>query len=231
MDRELGRWVECAWERVGRAGPDAYQRVVPDGCMDLVWSEPTGVSVVGPNTTAFMAPLAPGSEVVGVRLRPGSGPSLFGLAAPELLDGRMTAAEAWGNVGARLDQEAAAATGDRAGLLVHFLAARARWAAEPAPLVLAAAARHERVPEAEVAEQLAVSERHLRRLVSSEVGYGPKRLGRVLRLRKALARVRTGAELAEVAHDCGYADQAHFTNDCSELAGVAPGRFLQEIAA
>ena len=52
---------------------------------------------------------------------------------------------------------------------------------------------------ADVAEQLAVSERHLRRLVSAEVGYGPKRLGRVLRLRRALARVRAGTELAEVA--------------------------------
>ena len=84
-------------------------------------------------------------------------------------------------------------------------------AAEPDPLVRAAAGLLERAPVAEVAGELAVSERHLRRLVSAEVGYGPKLLGRVLRLRRALGRVRAGAELAEVAHGVGYADQAHFT--------------------
>ena len=73
-----------------------------------------------------------------------------------------------------------------------------------------------------------MSERHLRRLVSSEVGYGPKRLARVLRLRRALARVRAGAELAEAAFEAGYADQAHFANECRALAGVPPGRFLQD---
>jgi AraC-like DNA-binding protein len=215
VDGQLGRWVECAWERVGPQRPDGYERIVPDGCMDLIWSEGAGVIVVGPNTTAFMAPLTPGSEVVGVRLHPGAGPPLLGVAAPALRDGRMTAAEVWGDGGERLE-EAAAETGDRVGLLVQFLAARARL---------------ERASGADVAERLAVSERHLRRLVGSEVGYGPKRLGRVLRLRRALGRLRAGAELAEVAHGSGYADQAHFTNECSALAGVPPGRFLQDIAA
>jgi AraC-like DNA-binding protein len=230
VDGQLGRWVECAWERVGPQRPDGYERIVPDGCMDLIWSEGAGVIVVGPNTTAFMAPLTPGSEVVGVRLHPGAGPPLLGVAAPALRDGRMTAAEVWGDGGERLE-EAAAETGDRVGLLVQFLAARARAAAVPDPLVRAATARLERASVADVAERLAVSERHLRRLVGSEVGYGPKRLGRVLRLRRALGRLRAGAELAEVAHGSGYADQAHFTNECSALAGVPPGRFLQDIAA
>jgi AraC-like DNA-binding protein len=230
VDADLGRWVECVWERAGRGRPDGYERIVPDGCMDLIWSDRTGVIVVGPNTTAFMAPLEPGSAIAGVRLHPGAAPSLFGVAAPALRDGRLSATEVWGGAGARLEEAAADAT-DPAGLLVAFLAARARQAADPDPLVRAAAARLDRAPVAEVAEQLAVSERHLRRLVDSEVGYGPKRLGRVLRLRRALARLRAGAEPIEVAHLTGYADQAHFTNECSALAGVPPGRFLQDIAA
>jgi methylphosphotriester-DNA--protein-cysteine methyltransferase len=97
--------------------------------------------------------------------------------------------------------------------------------------VRAAAQRLEAGRVTEVARELAVSERHLRRLVSAHVGYGPKLLARVLRLRGALARVREGAELAQVAFDAGYSDQAHFGNDCRELAGVPPGRFLQDAAA
>ena len=76
-----------------------------------------------------------------------------------------------------------------------------------------------------LARELAVSERHLRRRVTDQVGYGPKRLARVLRLRRAIAEVRAGADLAEVAFAAGYADQAHFGNDCRELAGATPSAF------
>jgi methylphosphotriester-DNA--protein-cysteine methyltransferase len=233
VDAALGLWVECVWLRSGEPRGDEFERIVPDGCMDLIWSERAGVTAVGPNTTAFVSPLAPGAEVVGVRLHPGAAPPLFGVPAPALLDGRAPAAEVWGDAGARLEEEVAAAAGSdaRARLLVEFLSTRARAARAPDALVRAAAERLERAPVTAVAGELAVSERHLRRLVSAKVGYGPKRLGRVLRLRRALARLRAGAELAEVAYQGGYADQAHFTNDCRALAGVAPGRFLQDRGA
>ncbi len=79
-----------------------------------------------------------------------------------------------------------------------------------------------------LAGELGVSERALRRRVSAGVGYGPKRLGRVLRLARALAAARAGDELGRVAFDAGYADQAHFSGDCRELAGVPPSVLLAE---
>jgi AraC-like DNA-binding protein len=231
VDRGLGLWVECVWSRAGGERPDGYERIVPDGCMDLIWSERAGVAAIGPNTTAFMSPLRPGSSVVGVRLHPGAAPSLFGVPAPALRDGRLPASELWGDFGARLDEQVARAATpeERLARLVGFIAGRARQGGRPDPLVGAAVARLGGAPVGEVARELAVSERHLRRLVNAEVGYGPKLLGRVLRLRRALARVRMGAELAEVAFACGYADQAHFTNESNALAGVPPGRFLQDL--
>jgi len=228
----LGSWVECAWERTGGGG-DRHARIVPDGCMDLIWSEQSGLTAVGPNTTAFLAPLDPGRTVVGVRLHPGAAPRLFGLPGPALRDGRIAAAELWGDAAAALELAVAEAPGasERAALLTAFLARRARGAGLPDPVVRAAAARLERARVNTVADELGISERHLRRVVEAEVGYGPKRLGRVLRLRRALERVRAGAELAEVAYSSGYADQAHFARDCRELAGVPPGRFVQDSGA
>ena len=66
----------------------------------------------------------------------------------------------------------------------------------------------------------------MRRRFERAVGYGPKRLARVLRLGRALAAAHDGEELARVALDAGYADQAHFTHDCRSLAGVAPSALL-----
>jgi len=226
----LSRWVECTWERTGGSGEDTRARIVPDGCMDLIWTGRGELLVVGPNTTAFLAPLPPGAGSLGVRLHPGAAPPLFGVPAPALRDARVPAAEIWGEEGARLEAEVAAA-GDarrRRALLLGWLAQRARAGGRPDPLVRAAAERlgaASRPSVASLAGELAVSERHLRRLVIDQVGYGPKRLERVLRLRRAIARVREGGELAEVAFEAGYADQAHFANECRALAGVSPSVF------
>ncbi len=98
----------------------------------------------------------------------------------------------------------------------------------PDPLVRAAVARLDdpRIEVRRLANALAVSERQLRRRFESAVGYGPKRLGRVLRLTRALTAARAGEELGRVAFDAGYADQAHFANDCRSLAGVAPSALI-----
>lgn len=50
---------------------------------------------------------------------------------------------------------------------------------------------------------------------------------RVLRARRLLRR--TDKTIAEVALDCGFADQSHFSNTFKRLVGVAPGRWRREI--
>jgi AraC-like DNA-binding protein len=81
-------------------------------------------------------------------------------------------------------------------------------------------------PVTDLAARLAISERQLRRRVAAAVGYGPKRLARVFRLRRALDAAHAGDELARVAFDAGYADQAHFANECRALAGASPSALL-----
>jgi Domain of unknown function (DUF6597)/Helix-turn-helix domain len=219
----LAPWVECAWE-IEPGDPVDRHRVLPDGCIDVLWSSAHGVSVVGPMTRALVSPLGPSSRVAGLRFHPGAAPTLLGVRAQELLDERVGAAELLGDDGKRLEEEVADAP---LGALQRFAARRAARSPRPDPLVGAAVARlRAGVPLA----GLAVSERHLRRRVTAEVGYGPKRLARILRLRRALGAAPAGG-LAAAAVDAGYADQSHFTNDCVELAGVPPGRFLQDVAA
>jgi AraC-like DNA-binding protein len=53
----------------------------------------------------------------------------------------------------------------------------------------------------------------------------------VLRFRSFLGRLDAAdsdADLAGLAADCGFADQAHLTRECSRLAGVSPAALAYE---
>jgi len=77
-----------------------------------------------------------------------------------------------------------------------------------------------------VAAELGVGERRLHRRTLAAVGYGPKVLARVARLRRLVA-LGDGA-LAARALDAGYASQAHMTDEVRRLTGTTPVRFLED---
>jgi AraC-like DNA-binding protein len=217
----LAPWLECFWER--RGDPGEPVRVLPDGCIDVVFLEGVGAQLVGANTTAFLASVTESSRIVGARMLPGCAPALLGIAAEQVRDARLPVADVLAHGGA-LEQRLADSPESLAALRTALLE-RAAHAPRPDPMVRAAVSRIE-LPITELARGLGVSERQLRRRVTAAVGYGPRRLARVLRLGHALSAARAGDELARVAFEAGYADQAHFTHDCRELAGVPPSVLL-----
>jgi AraC-like DNA-binding protein len=204
-------------------------RVLPDGCIDVVWSSRDGARIVGANTTAFRAALAPGEHLVGARLRPGGAPALLGVQAELVLDERPAIEAVLGDRGSRLAADLDVAS-DPVAAMGAWLTERAAACEPPDRLVAETAWRLDApaVGIAALADELGVSERALRRRVRTAVGYGPKRLSRVLRLARALGAARAGEDLGRVAFDAGYADQAHFSGDCRELAGVPPSVLLAE---
>jgi hypothetical protein len=73
--------VACLWRNETR--PAYPQRVLPDGCMDLIWMD-GAVHVAGPDTRAFLVTMGPGQVVIGLRFRPGAAPGVLGVPACEL---------------------------------------------------------------------------------------------------------------------------------------------------
>ncbi|MFG2135937.1 helix-turn-helix domain-containing protein [Streptomyces sp. NPDC048650] len=201
--------------------------VLPDGCMDLIWTEGR-LLVAGPDTgphhpAAAGAP--PGARFTGLRFAPGQGPDVLGVPAHELRNLRVPLEELWpaGRVrelAGRVAAEGAAALEEAAGARLSPAApGRSRIAA-----VAAALARGR--PVAEVARAAELGERRLYRLSLDAFGYGPKTLTRVLRFVRAMDLARAGVPYAEAAARAGYADQAHLAREVKSLAGAPMGVLL-----
>jgi AraC-like DNA-binding protein len=211
------------------------RRILPDGCADVIVAvgrSATEALVVGPMSAAIL--VAPRAALfVGVRFRPGCARPFLGVPLAELADRRVDLGELWGDAGELLARaHRARGAGAIVALLAASLAGRSRDAAR-SPLVSAAverladdAAAGARVEE--LAAALGVTRQHLARRFRDEVGQSPKRLHRVLRMRRSLDGLRAAAaggkraDLARLALEGGYADQSHMNADFRELAGASP---------
>ncbi|MFD9366846.1 helix-turn-helix domain-containing protein [Streptomyces sp. NPDC060020] len=194
--------------------------VLPDGCMDLLWADGR-LLVAGPDTGPHPAAEVPGGAFAGIRLAPGTAPALLGVPAHALRDRRVELAELWPAREVRRLTGRVAAYGDPRAGLEALTAHRAAEAAPPDPLAAEVAARL-RAGEAVagIAAAVGLGERQLRRRSLDAFGYGPRTLGRILRLRRALALADAGLPYAEVACAAGYADQAHLAREVRALAGT-----------
>jgi AraC-like DNA-binding protein len=83
------------------------------------------------------------------------------------------------------------------------------------------------VPIGGLAEELGWSRRHFAARFREELGMPPKALARILRFERAVARLRAGDDLGELALEAGYYDQAHFNRDFREFAGATPTAYRQ----
>jgi AraC-like DNA-binding protein len=237
---ELSELVACTWEREAPTnGRWSATRVLPDGCVDLIWHTES-LFVAGPDSRAFIGPpRPPGATIVGLRLRPGIAGQVLGLPARELRDARVPLQDVWGPPGAELNERlsAAAAASERRHLLEQTLLGHLSGNGKPDALVLAAV-RQLGLPGSRVGSltsELGTSERQLLRRFNSAVGYGPKTLDRVLRFQRFLAHAEVAtngdAGLARLAAEAGYADQAHLSRECARLSGLTPARLIASRAA
>jgi AraC-like DNA-binding protein len=220
----LGPLVACLWEQ--EAARDHAQRIVPDGCVDLIWLAGRELVIAGADTGARVAELPGRTRSSALRFRPGAAGALLGVPASELRDRQVSASLVWGEEALRLEEElASAAPARRLELLAEAVARRG---AQPDGLVRAAARAlaRPRVRVAGVASELGVSERQLHRRVLAAVGYGPKMLARIARLRRLI--VLADEPLASRAYSAGYASQAHMSDEVRRLTGMTPVRFLED---
>jgi AraC-like DNA-binding protein len=201
-------------------------RVLPDGCMDLIWGD-DGVFVAGPDTTAFRFEGVPGSRLTGLRFAPGFGPRVLGVPAYELKNSRVPLDAVWPACQVRELVDRLGATDDP-GRVLEDVASEAARRIDADHGLIEAVVVGARVGQnvTAIADLVALSTRQLQRRCVDAFGYGARTLARILRMVHALELARSGRAFSAVAADAGYADQAHMARDVRALAGVTLGQLV-----
>jgi AraC-like DNA-binding protein len=225
--------VACLWAQVTPESGSRAGLVLPDGCTDLVWEQGQGAFVAGPDTGPVATTMAAGTVVLGVRFRPSAGGPALGIPLSELRDQQADLADLRPaqarQLTAALDPDVAAAQ-----MLDVTAAMVADGGPDPAVTWAARLLRDPATRAEDVAAEVGLSLRQLRRRCQAVVGYGPKTLQRVLRFRGFISRVDARPEildLAAIAAEAGYADQAHLTRECGRLSGMTPAALARQRAA
>ena len=83
------------------------------------------------------------------------------------------------------------------------------------------------IPVHQLAIDVGWSRQHFGKRFLHEFGISPKTAGRIFRFENAVRLFKSGCtELAQVAADCGFYDQAHLTLEWNAMAGCSPGAWI-----
>ncbi len=238
----LSSHVERHWSTRWELPPGTahVQEVLPHPCVNLVVHHGT-VGIYGIPMHRDVRRLTDRGAAVGTKFRPGAFAGFSRVPMLALRGAALPLAEVFGADGAVLEGELRTIAGDGdpdAGAVARTIGAVERFLAarmpddDPGFELVQAITRDmlRRAPEARVAtiaRDHGVSERTLQRIFRTYVGVGPKWVLRRYRLHTAAERL--GAEgagdLIGLAHELGYADQAHFANDFRAAIGMRPTEY------
>lgn len=237
----LGAWVERYWSvRWDLPEGASYESVViPHPCVNLSFMPVIGAELHGPGLAVSRHPLTGEGRVFGVKFRPGGFTAFSGVEATALADWSAGAATVFGPDADELNANVMGGADAQAIAVVsRFLAARVPERPDPRYGRLLAVVRAmledrtvTRVDQ--VAARFNMSPKTLQRLFQDYVGLGPKTLIRRYRLHDAADRLAEGpgADLARLAAELGWSDQAHFTHDFKDVIGSPPAEYASQCAS
>ena len=241
--RELRRHVDSYVLLAPEGELEGYVpwRILPEGCAHLILhvygnGRRTELGFVGPRSVYADIDRSDRKYSLIVKFRPGGTAPFLDAPVRELTDRTVPIEDLW-DEGAEIHDELAArtASSDLPGCWASLEAALLRRVHSALPIhpVANRAVRTieefgGRIQVRDLAEGLGVTDRHLRSVMTREVGLGPKRLARITRVTRTLrmAEADPGVGWAPLAASLGYCDQPHLIEDFQALLGESPEAFL-----
>ena len=242
----LRRDVKLIWVLETESPAPEPQRILPDGIVEVgfhygapyesrfegdPWC-PQARSFVATQTKRYLEirPTGP-SGFIAIRFYPWGARRFFRAPVSELSERILPADAIWGKAARDLTERVgnASSTSERLERVERFLLAR--YDERELDVVDRGSQfiwrRHGQLSVRALCEELGSGERTLERRFREGTGTTPKRMARLVRFLSACRSLKSERyNLAGLAHDSGYHDQAHFIKECRAFSGLTPGQLL-----
>lgn len=231
---EIAPFVERYWvvEWDLRGEPPHTQETLPNPCVNVVFEAGTA-RAFGIQTYRFSRLLEEWGRVFGIKFRPGGFFPFYQRPVSTLLNRAIPLAQVFGN-----DVTALETTIERCEDHQEMIRATEGFLMERLPpedervrlidRIVERAASHGAITHvADLAAEFNLSVRSLQRLFHRYVGVGPKWVISRFRMQEAVARIEDEgfASFAQLAHELGYFDQAHFVREFKRIVGESPREY------
>lgn len=229
-------YIDCYWMVMGgklRTTQQSTLKVLPDGCIDIVFRKCHSSGYVGTITgvmSEYMdVPISEEVFFIGVRFRPGGVRAIFQTNVDLFSGQRVHFSDlntTWTELQERLN-------GDEFQwmdlLNRYFLATinkniNVQFSTHMANILDQIYRYQGNVTIQHLARSEGLSTRHLQRLFYEWTGLNPKTFCRIVRFHYTLKQLSKGTFSLD-----GYSDQAHFIREFRALSGVTPSRFMSDL--
>lgn len=238
----LSSFVECFWTLDSEKPSTQPERILPDGCVELILNFGSQFSqhdddkqrlqprsfLVGQMTGPILISPTGTVQLLGIRFQPGGTLPFLRLPLDEIIDEVVDL----GSLSSKLERNLLNAT-SRASSLSEKTAAVELFLTKQLTdsdvdswlmnLTTRIVETGGLVSVDRLASDAGISSRQLERRFLREVGLGPKMLGRIIRFQQVFRAVEEcNSAWAEIAIACGYYDQAHLIRDFNQFARQTP---------
>lgn len=232
----LKDFVACYWSLKTTENANlTNHRVLPDGCIDLVFDNFSGTSgvMVGSMTSAVAVNLPPMSRFFGVRFRPGGAASFIKISLKEITDAQLNLIGVWRDADAELSTISVNAEfRQQISIIENFLERKFIGGNSLNPKITAAVdifiSSEGKCSIDTLSRKLEISRQHLNHIFTEVVGLNLKTFARITRFQFALKRARRSPlkDWADLALESGYYDQAHFISEFKSITKLTPTKFF-----
>ena len=217
---ETGLWVNLNRDEFRSFGDTGRVNRVP------------GAMISGPTSRASVIEFEAGHAHVSVAFALGAARCFVAPPVDLMRDDLVPLDVLWGSSGGSLRERLLEAPTPEDALSIMEDALRRQMTGVPGPdpaVIAAACALSRGMPVGEVARDLGMLPRTLRRRFTAQMGLTPKRFARVQRMQRLVRDLdgQTDVDWAAAAARHGYADQPHLADEFRELAGVTPAEYLR----
>jgi AraC-like DNA-binding protein len=233
---QFAPYVEHYWTIEWNLSAPAVRETLPYPSAHIIL-EPGVAQLSGVHTRKFTRVLEGTSRVLGVKFRPGGLRPFIASSVSAYTDRVCELRDVFGATARDLDRRALTHADHHAAIAVveAFLCGLAPQPDASVALVSRIAARIAGDREVKQVEQLArefaLGVRTLQRLFAEYAGVSPKWMISRYRLQEAAERMAAARalDIAQIAIDLGYADQAHFSRDFKRLIGKSPAEYFKSL--